>query len=73
MRVGASRIQLYDAQKVARAHWDVLQSTWDDAARRDFDESTWQPLDKHVSELLRAIDHLSVMFTQIRNECEPPT
>ncbi len=72
MRVGANRSQLFDAQKSARAHWELVQDVWDDVARREFDEKTWQPLDRHVSDLLRAIDQLSVMFTQIRNECEFP-
>jgi hypothetical protein len=72
MRVGATRSQLFDAQKSARGHWDNLLDVWDDAARREFDEQTWQPLDKHVGELLRAIDQLSVLFAQIRNECEFP-
>ncbi|MBL8864652.1 MAG: hypothetical protein KF873_23360 [Gemmataceae bacterium] len=72
MRVGANRSQLFDAQKSARAHWDNLQDVWDDVARREFDETTWQPLDRHVGDLLRAIDQLSVVFAQIRNECEFP-
>ena len=72
MRVGANRSQLFDAQKSARAHWDNLQDVWDDVPRREFDEQTWQPLDRHVSDLLRAIDQLSVIFAQIRNECEFP-
>lgn len=72
MRVGANRSQLFDAQKSARARWQTLQDVWDDVARREFEETTWLPLDQHVSELLRAIDQLSVLFTQIRNECEFP-
>ena len=72
MRVGANRSQLFDAQKSARAHWDNVGDLWDDVARREFDETTWQPLDRHVSDLLRAVDQLAVIFTQIRNECEVP-
>ena len=72
MKVGANRSQLFDAQKAARAHWDTVQDVWDDAARREFDEKTWVPLDKTVSEVLRAVDLLSVIFTEIRNECEFP-
>ena len=72
MRVGANRSQLSDAQKSARAHWDNVQDVWDDVARREFDGATWQPLDRHVGDLLRAVDQLGAMFTQIRNECEFP-
>lgn len=70
MRFGASRSQLYDAQKVARYHWDGTEEAWADTARKDFDEKTWMPLDRAVSDVLRAIDQLSVQFAQIRQDCE---
>ena len=70
MRFGASRSQLYDAQKSARARWDGTLDVWDDAARREFDETTWQPLDQTVSDVLRAVDQLTGLFVQVRHECE---
>jgi len=70
MKFGASRSQLYDAQQTARVRWDEATATWDDQARRDFQEAIWLPLDDHVSAVLRAVDLLSVLFTQVRNECE---
>ncbi len=73
MRFGSSRSQLYDAQKTARARWDGTEEFWADAARKDFDESTWQPMDRTVSDLLRAVDQLSVLFAQIRQDCEYPS
>ena len=73
MRFGSSRSQLYDAQKTARARWDGTEEVWADAARKDFDEKTWMPLDRTVSDLLRAVDQLSVLFAQIRQDCEYPS
>lgn len=70
MRFGSSRSQLYDAQKTARAKWDAVCETWDDAPRREFDETAWQPLDRTVSDYLRAIDQLTTVFAGIRAECE---
>ena len=35
-------------------------------------EAVWEPLDQNVSEALRAIDLVAVLFTQIRRECEFP-
>jgi hypothetical protein len=70
MRFGANRSQLYDAQKSARLRWDGTQEVWDDAVRAEFDETVWRPLDQQVSDALRAVDQLTVMFTQIRHECE---
>ncbi len=72
MKVGANRSQLFDAQKSARAHWDNVQDVWSDSTRAEFDEQTWQPLDRAVSDVLRAVDQLSVIFTEIRNDCEFP-
>jgi hypothetical protein len=70
MKFGAARSQLYDAQKTARSRWEAAAETWNDVSRRDFQEQVWEPLDAQVSEVLRAIDQLSVVFTQVRQDCE---
>ena len=70
MRFGASRSQLYDAQKTARVRWDLASDVWSDGSRRQFEETVWQPLDQMVTDALRGIDQLAVLFTQIRQECE---
>jgi hypothetical protein len=72
MRFGATRSQIYDAQKTARAHWAATGDFWDDAVRLEHAETIWEPLDHDVSEALRAIDLVAVLFTQIRRECEFP-
>ena len=70
MKFGANRSQLYDAQKTARVKWDGACDAWNDEARRHFEETVWLPLDGHVSDVLRAVDHVSTMFARIRSECE---
>jgi len=70
MKFGASRSQLYDAQKTARAHWQAVSETWTDAAKRDHEEKVWLPWDENASKVLRAVDQLSVLFVQIRQDCE---
>lgn len=70
MRFGATRSQIYDAQKTARARWDGTEADWDDAVRREHGEKVVWPLDDAVSDALRAIDQLAVVFTQVRHECE---
>ncbi|MDB5307144.1 MAG: hypothetical protein JWO38_1346 [Gemmataceae bacterium] len=72
MRFGTTRSQIYDAQKTARARWDATADDWADAVRREHGEAVVEPLDQAVSETLRAIDQLAVLFTQIRHECEYP-
>ena len=70
MKFGANRSQLYDAQKTARAKWAAAAETWNDASRRDFEEHVWEPLDAQTSQVLRAIDQLTALFTQVRQDCE---
>ena len=72
MRFGTTRSQIYDAQKTARAKWDATADEWDDAVRRDHGENDRRRLDESVSEVLRAIDQLTTLFVQIRQECEFP-
>jgi len=70
MRFGTTRSQIYDAQKTARVKWANTESDWDDAVRREHGERVVDELDKAVSETLRAIDLLTTLFVQIRQECE---
>lgn len=70
MKFGSSRSHLYDAQKTARARWDAIPADWADATRGDFETGVWLPLDRKVTEVLRAIDQLTVLFAQVRQECE---
>jgi len=72
MRFGTTRSQIYDAQKTNRAKWDATQDSWDDEVRRAHGEKMVEPLDAAVSDALRAIDMLAVLFTQVRQECEFP-
>lgn len=70
MRFGATRSQIYDAQKTARAKWTATESDWSDQVRREHGDSVVEPLDALTGDTLRAIDQLAVLFSQIRQECE---
>ena len=70
MRVGANRSHLYDAQKTARARWEATADIWADDGRTQFDEAVWQPCDQLVTDVLRGVDQLTVLFAQVRAECE---
>ena len=72
MRFGTTRSQIYDAQKTASAHWNATEDDWTDQVRRDHAEAVWEPLDLTVADTLRAVDQLTVLFAQIRSECEFP-
>jgi len=70
VKFGASRSQLYDAQKTARARWETTSDSWNDSTQVEFEEQIWIPLDQQVSNVLRAVDSLSVLFAQVRQDCE---
>jgi len=70
MKFGASRSQMYDAQKTARARWDAATQSWDDDARRRHAEAVVEPLDELVTRVLRAVDQLGVLFTEVRQAVE---
>jgi hypothetical protein len=70
MRFGATRSQIYDAQKTARTLWDETERLWQDEVCRRHREDIVEPLDRTVTDLLRAIDHLSAIVAQMRHECE---
>ena len=70
MKVGAGRSQLYDAQKTARARHEAATADWDDATRRRFEDAVWLPADALVNDVLRAIDELTVLFSEVRSDCQ---
>jgi len=70
MRFGSTRSQIYDAQKTARAKWQATETDWSDSVRQRHEEQVVEPLDRAVSETLRAIDLITTLFAQVRDECE---
>ena len=69
MKFGANRSRIYDAQKTAQAHWHRTTDLWADGAAAEFEEQLWEPLDRMTADVLRAVDLLSVLLTQVRQEC----
>jgi hypothetical protein len=72
MRFGATRSQIYDAQKTARSLWADTQTQWDDEVSQRHYTEVVEPLDQATTDLLRAIDQLASIMVQIRHECENP-
>jgi len=70
MTFGSNRGQLDDAQQVARAHWASTAEQWHDDVQKHHDTELAQPLDEHVTKLLRAVDQLALLVAQVRRECE---
>jgi len=69
MKFGANRSRMYDAQKTAQVRWDQTTDFWADGAAEEFKEQFWEPLDRMTTDVLRGVDQLSVLLTQVRQEC----
>ncbi|MCS7022334.1 MAG: hypothetical protein NZ703_07955 [Gemmataceae bacterium] len=69
MRFGGTRSQIYDAQKTARSLWADTEALWHDVVCQRHREELVEPLDQAVSDLLHAIDQLSCIVAQMRQEC----
>ncbi len=69
MALSTGRAQLHEAMKVASAHWDEVQTEWNDPVRKDFEKEFWEPLDPCVQATLRAMDRLATMIDRARQDC----
>src|SRR5206468_5457430 len=52
MRFGATRSQIYDAQKTARTRWTATEEDWSDSVRQEHGDGVVEPLDHLVAETL---------------------
>jgi hypothetical protein len=69
MSLNAGWAELQSALKDLRKHWEEVQAVWKDAARDDFEETCWEPLEDRVGGTLRAMDRLSLMLGQLKQDC----
>jgi hypothetical protein len=69
MSVNAGRTKLYNSFKNFRVHWEAIQSVWNDAARHEFEESFFEPLERQLHTTLRAIDRLDTALMRFKNDC----
>jgi len=55
--------------KDLRLRWDQTQTEWNDAARRDFEENHYAPLEPLIQATLRGMDRLSAVLHQMQRDC----
>jgi predicted component of type VI protein secretion system len=67
--ITTDRAKLHDLLKDLRAHWHAVQSEWNDAVRKEFEETHWDALEERVHAVLRAMERLAVVLSQARHEC----
>ncbi len=69
MSLDAGRARLFSSWKTLQEHWEETKYRWQDVARKDFDEEYWQALAPRVVTALAAIDRLSQVIHQARQDC----
>jgi hypothetical protein len=69
MNVNIGLLQLHSALKAVRLHWDETRLSWDDGVRKDFEENRWDPLIAQVCATERAMEHLSHIVGQMKQDC----
>lgn len=70
MRTDAGRGRLYDALQLLHNRWNEVEPHWNDPVRVEFEETIVEPLFLLADEVLRAMDRLTQVFTQARNDCK---
>ena len=69
MNVNIGMLQLHSALKTLRLRWDDARLIWTDAVRRDFEDRHWDPMIAQVMTTHRAMEHLSQIVGQMRQDC----
>jgi len=61
--------KLHTALKKLRGHWHETEGAWKDAARRDFEEQHYSPLEAEALAAIRKIRTLDQILLKAQQEC----
>jgi hypothetical protein len=67
--ITTDRAKLHNQLKDLNARWQELRGSWDDPVRKEFEEGHWAELDARVRTVLRAMEQLATVMTQVRHDC----
>lgn len=70
MGVYEGRGTLAKALKSLEAKWLETATDWDDARSKEFEQRFLIPLRSDLIAAVSAMDHMAVLMTKIRSECE---
>jgi hypothetical protein len=70
MSLSSARGKLHESFRVLESRWIDTRHGWNDQMGRQFEKDFWEPLPPAVESALRAIDRLSTVLHQMRQECE---
>jgi hypothetical protein len=64
------RYKLHSALKTLRGVWEQASDRWKDPVRQQFEEQFWNTLEPAVLSTLAAMDRLSLVLREARQDCE---
>ncbi|HEY8665501.1 MAG TPA: hypothetical protein VIL86_02495 [Tepidisphaeraceae bacterium] len=70
MGVYEGRGALSKAIKELMLRWNETKLHWDDAVSERFEEAHLAPLEMDLRNATSAMDHMAVLLSQIRRDCE---
>ncbi len=69
MSLNTGWMELSEALKTLRVHWDETRTGWNDPVSQDFEAHYWDPLENQVVAALRAMDRLAPLLAKAQREC----
>jgi hypothetical protein len=67
VNAGGAKLEL--ALKTFRTTFSAVEPQWNDAARRDFQDTHLAPMDPKVRNMIEAIARLSAVFAAAERQC----
>jgi len=69
MSLATGRAKLVETSKTLTAHWEAVRDGWGDQACQEYEEEHVAPIAPQVATAIRAMDRLTVVLAQMRQEC----
>jgi hypothetical protein len=70
MGVYEGRGQLNKAVKELTNRWLDTRAVWEDSRTEEFEKNFLQPMESDLRNAVAAMDHMAVLLSQVRRDCE---
>ena len=69
MSVDLGRNTIFKEFEALKHRWNETESIWKDVVRTEFSKDKWVPLESAVLTALSALDRLTPILIQVREQC----
>ena len=69
MTLATGRAKLVETTKTLTVHWETVREGWGDRACQEYEEKHVAPIAPQVAAAVRAMDRLTAILAQMRQEC----